>query len=94
MRVNIYSQELITDVIYTGPIVDVVEKISNTGLVYTAVLMYLHSSERLHHPPKDDDRSAIAIWLPKSKDRRTRLAQALETMAYYVRNAKPETGLD
>jgi len=87
MRINVYSQELTTEV-------KVIEKESNTGLVYTAVQLILHSSERLHHPPADDDRSAVTFWLPKSKDRREAFADALERMAYQVRRAKPETGLD
>ena len=87
MRINVYSQEL------TGE-VNVVEKNSNTGLVYSAVQIMLHSSPLLHHPPKDDDRSAVTFWLPKSKGRRESLARAFEEMALRVREARPETGLD
>jgi hypothetical protein len=87
MRINVYSQEL-TDEVQT------LEKQSNTGLVYSAVMLMLHSSKRLHHPPADDDRSAVTFWLPKSADRRERLASAFEKMAAKVRAAPPETGLD
>lgn len=87
MRINVYSQELTDEV-------NVIEKESNTGLVYTAVQLMLHSSPLLHHPPKDDDRSAVTFWLPKSKHRREDLALAFERMAYEVRKAKAETGLD
>lgn len=87
MRVNVYSQEL------TGEVL-LVKKESNTGLVYSAVQFMLHSSERLHHPPEDDDRSAVTFWLPKSTERREELAHAFETMAAMVRRAPPETGLD
>jgi hypothetical protein len=87
MRINVYSQELTDEV-------NVVEKESNTGLTYSAVQIMLHSSERLHHPPNDDDRSAVTFWLPKSPDRREALARAFERMAGAVRNAKLETGLD
>lgn len=87
MRVNVYSQEL-TDEVQT------VEKTSNTGLVYSAVMLMLHSSEHLHHPPKDDDRSAVTFWLPKSQERREALACAFEKMAACVRTSRPETGLD
>lgn len=87
MRINVYSQELTDEV-------QVEEKVSNTGLTYTAVRMILHSSEMLHHPPKDDDRSAITYWLPKSIERREALARTFERMAEEVRGAKPETGLD
>ena len=96
MRINVYSQELITDHPSTAmdTRVETFEKVSNTGLVYSAVAMFLHSSPRLHHPPQDDDRSALVLWLPKSAARRGMLAQTLEEMARQVREAKPETGLD
>jgi hypothetical protein len=87
MRMNVYSQEL-TDEVQT------VEKVSNTGLIYSAVMLMLHSSSRLHHPPQDDDRSAVTFWLPRSAERRESLACAFERMAAEVRAAKPETGLD
>jgi hypothetical protein len=87
MRINVYSQEL-TDEINT------IEKKSNTGLVYSAVQLMLHSSPMLHHPPQDDDRSAVTIWLPRSNERREALARTLERMAEAVRQASPETGLD
>lgn len=87
MRINVYSQELTDEV-------GVVEKVSNTGLTYSAVQLMLHSSPMLHHPPADDDRSAVTFWLPKSAERREQLAVAFETMAAKVRAAKTETGLD
>jgi hypothetical protein len=87
MRINVYSQELTDEVL---PI----EKKSNTGATYSAVQFVLHSSERLHHPPQDDDRSAVTFWLPKTRERREQFAQALEHAAFLVRMAKPETGLD
>lgn len=87
MRINVYSQELTAEV-------QVAQKTSNTGVTYSAVMLMLHSSPMLHHPPKDDDRSAVVFWLPKSKDRREHLARAFEQMAREVRNAIPETGSD
>lgn len=87
MRVNVYSQELTSEVI-------AVSKKSNTGIVYQAAQLVLHSSERLHHPPMDDDRSAITYWIPKSLQRREEMAQAFEEMARLFRDALPETGLD
>lgn len=87
MRINVYSQELTDEV-------NVVEKVSNTGLTYSAVQLMLHSSDKLHHPPADDDRSAVTFWLPKSEQRREQLARAFEDMAQKVRACKPETGLD
>ena len=87
MRINIYSQEL-TDEVH------LISKESNTGLVYSAVQLMLHSSDKLHHPPADDDRSAVTIWLPKSRARREKLAETLVNMAHLVLEAPPETGLD
>lgn len=59
MRINVYSQELTNEVIE-------VSKVSNTGIEYKAVQFVLHSSPMLHHPPADDDRSAVTFWLPQS----------------------------
>jgi len=87
MRINVYSQELTDEVI-------LVDKRANTGLVYHAVQMILHSSDRLHHSSGDDDRSAVTFWLPKSRDRREEIAKAFEKMAEIFRTAPPETGLD
>ena len=87
MRVNVYSQELTDEVI-------VIEKKSNTGLIYTGIGLILHSSEKLHHPPRDDDRSAVVFWLPKSVKNRAMFIRGLSAMIDAVKNAKPETGLD
>lgn len=87
MRINVYSQELTSEAI-------AVHKQSNTGITYSAVQLVLHSSPLLHHPPFDDDRSAVTFWLPKSDDRREMLAQTFERMAEMVRRAPKETGLD
>ena len=87
MRINVYSQELTSEVIS-------VEKTSNTGIVYSAAQLILHSSPMLHHPPMDDDRSAITFWLPKSTVRREEMAKAFEQIAAIFRNATTETGLD
>lgn len=87
MRINIYSQEITDEVLR-------IQKPSNTGVTYSAVQFILHSSERLHHPPEDDDRSAVTFWLPKSVKRREQLARAFEEAAQLVRTAEPETGLD
>jgi hypothetical protein len=84
MRINVYSQELTNEVI-------VIEKKSNTGLTYSAVQMILHSSEKLHHPPEDDDRSAVTFWLPKSRKRRQELADTFRRMALEVELASSET---
>jgi hypothetical protein len=80
MRINVYSQELTSEVI-------VVEKTSNTGVVYHAAQLVLHLSPMLHRPPQDDDRSAITFWLPKSDDRRNEMARAFERIAQIFRTA-------
>lgn len=87
MRINVYSQEITEEV-------QRFEKQSNTGLIYSAVQFMLHSSPMLHHPPQDDDRSAVTFWLPKSKERREALAASFERAAALIRSAPPETGLD
>lgn len=87
MRINVYSQEQTNEVLQ-------VSKDSNTGVTYHAAQLILHSSERLHHPPQDDDRSAITFWLPKSAERREDMAKAFEQLAHIYRTAPPETGLD
>lgn len=87
MRINVYSQELSSEVA-------LISKASNTGVEYHAVQFMLHSSPLLHHPPEDDDRSAVTFWLPKSAKRREQLAQAFERAARHVRAAPPVTGLD
>jgi len=83
MRINVYSQELTDEVIH-------VEKQSNTGIVYHAAQLVLHSSEKLHHPPADDDRSAVTFWLPRSARRREQMACAFERMAAIFREAPLE----
>lgn len=87
MRINVYSQELTDEVLS-------VEKQANTGVVYHAAQLILHSSERLHHPPQDDDRSAVTFWLPKLAHRREKMAQAFERIAWIFRNSPSESGLD
>lgn len=87
MRINVYSQELTSEV-------QMLRKESNTGTVYHAAQMMLHSSTMLHHPPADDDRSAVTFWLPKSQARREEMARAFERIAEIFRTAPPETGLD
>jgi hypothetical protein len=94
MRINVYSQELLLDMDGEQDEVECGIQQSNTGVGYGFVRMFLHSSDRLHHPPHDDDRSAITFWLPKSRGKREALATIFEEMASMVRTAAPETGLD
>lgn len=93
MRVNVYSQELILDLSNEGaPELGIQQ--SNTGIGYSFVRLPLHSSPKLHHPPHDDDRSAITFWLPRSTEKQEALATIFEEMARMVRQAPAETGLD
>jgi hypothetical protein len=87
MRINVYSQELTSEVIP-------VEKTSNTGITYHGAQLILHSTARLHHPPADDDRSAVTFWLPKSQQRREEMATAFDEIARIFRESPPSTGLD
>lgn len=87
MRINVYSQELTDEV-------NLIHKESNTEVVYSAIQFILHSSEKLHHPPADDDRSAITFWLPKSEKNRRMLSDAFLRASRLVLNAPSETGLD
>lgn len=80
MRVNVYSQEQTAEVICIG-------KVSNTGRLYLAAQLVLHSSPMLHHPPADDDRSAVTFWLPSSPQRREDMARAFEEIARIYREA-------
>ena len=84
MRINVYSQELTSEVIR-------VEKESNTGVVYHAAQLVLHSSSMLHHPPEDDDRSAVTFWLPESHSRREEMAKAFEAIAEIFRTGHQDS---
>lgn len=56
--------------------------------------MFLHSSERLHDTPDDDDRSAITFWLPKSRDNRRALMSLFNVMALMVDDVALGSGMD
>ena len=90
MRVNIYSQELVLD----PQAVELVEQTADNGVTYSGVRLFLHSSNRLHDTPDDDDRSAVTFWLPKSAPHRVAMAGVLNQAAWLIMQAKPETGLD
>ncbi len=82
MRINVYSQEITSEI-------QSLSKASDTGIAYPAIRLFLHSSSRLHDTATDDDRSAITFWLPKSDTRREALAKTFELMAEAVRRAVP-----
>jgi hypothetical protein len=90
MRINVYSQEINLD----PRQLELVEQEADTGITYSAVRMFLHSSDRLHDVPGDDDRSAITFWLPKSQGNRDALAILFHRAGYLVQQAKPDTGMD
>ena len=94
MRINVYSQELITDRNGGLPDYELIAKTSENGVTYFGVRMFFHSSDRLHHVEDDDDRSAITFWLPQSTDRRQYLADTLHEMAGLIMSATPEIGMD
>lgn len=83
MRINIYSQELTTEV-------TLVSTVADTGIPYAGVRFMLHSSPMLHNRAADDDRSAVTFWLPRSRSRREELAVSLEKAAFLVRSAAME----
>lgn len=84
MRCNVYSQELTSEVKLVSK-----EGTDGSGDISTfyGVRMYLHSPKQLHQNTDDDDRSAITLWLPSSKERRTELGETLTEMAYLVTEA-------
>jgi hypothetical protein len=81
VRINVYSQELTSEVML----------VTKTGtddegktVTFTGVRLMLASPDALHHAPEDDDRSAITLWLPRSYHRKQELADALYEMASLV----------
>lgn len=79
MRMNVYSQELTSEVAE-------VRKEGDSGEVFLGARLFLHSSPMLHNTPTDDDRSAITFWTPKSKERREEIARAFERLAAIFRD--------
>jgi hypothetical protein len=75
MRINVYSQELTKEV-------TVVEKVSDTGIIYYGIRMFLASSDLLHDTIDDDDRSAITFWVPTANSfTKTDLSHVFSDMA-------------
>lgn len=92
MRLNLYSQELILD--DSDRALEIVTKESDTGVVYSGIRMFLHSSDKLHDTDDDDDRSAITWWLPKSAKNRHALVDLFIQMANMVDDVAQGTGMD
>lgn len=81
MRINIYSQELTSEVMLVTK-----DGSDDSGLpaMFLGVRMMLVSPDGLHHTETDDDRSAITLWLPRSSHRRQEVANALYEMSQIV----------
>lgn len=92
MRVNIYSQELILN--GDPKTLELGYQVAGTEIKYPYVRMHLHSSDKLHQPPMDDDRSAVTFWLPKSRMKRFMLRSLFLQMAEMIEMADEEAGLD
>lgn len=54
MRLNVYSQEMTSEV-------EIIEKEAE-GKKYTGVRFILLSPDELHHDTEDDDRSSVTLW--------------------------------
>lgn len=61
MRINVYAEELTTEV--RSVIKTVTDEEFGTRSFY-GIRMFLKSPEELHSSPTDDDRSAITFWVP------------------------------
>lgn len=81
MRINIYSQELTNQIALVHK--DGLNAEGEPETFY-GVRFYLVSAETLHHTEKDDDRSAVTFWLPKSETRKEALEVAFQTAALMV----------
>lgn len=60
MRINIYAEEI-------TPEADVVRKTVNQEQFY-GVRLFLKSPKELHYGTSDDDRSAITLWVPWTRE--------------------------
>lgn len=81
MRINVYSQELTSEV-------KLVSKETDTGIVYYGVRLYFASPAILHNTEEDDDRSAITFWIPHCESfTAADLASVLHEASQLVANA-------
>src|SRR5262249_45416201 len=92
MRLNVYSEEIPTDIHFAAPVAELLTKKANSGVIYSAVRMFLHSSDRLHQTPIDDDPPAIASGPPQSAEPREFPAHTFEQWAAMIPHPPPETG--
>ena len=63
MRVNAYGAEL------TEEVEPVVKHVGRTGITYYGVRMFLDSPQSLQQDGQEEDRSAITLWVPWSRDK-------------------------
>ncbi|MCI0565338.1 MAG: hypothetical protein MN733_43290 [Nitrososphaera sp.] len=64
MRINVYAEEL------TDEVQLIVREIASDNpdhRIFYGLRFYLESPTELHHTADDDDRSAITIWVPWTK---------------------------
>lgn len=55
MRVNVYQEELTTEV-------KLIKKTAETNADFIGIRFYLHSPHEMHYDAGDDDRSAVTFW--------------------------------
>jgi hypothetical protein len=60
VRINVYSEELTDEV-------RLVTKKMDDGRVFYGLRFFVKSAPELHDDPEDDDRSAITLWVPWSR---------------------------
>jgi hypothetical protein len=66
VRINVYAEELTTETeLVTKTVTD--DKFGTR--TFYGIRMYLKSPDELHHDPVDDDRSAVTVWVPWTRDR-------------------------
>lgn len=66
MRINVYAEELTQETIQVSKVVDAGQPNERT---FYGVRLFLKSPEELHHTPNDDDRSAITLWVPWTREK-------------------------
>lgn len=87
MRTHVYTQELTREV-------KLISKTADTGIHYFGVQFLLHSSDRLHHTPDDDDRSAVTFWIPNAESMSAEdLAEVFEEAARLCRDSTKNPGV-
>lgn len=65
MRINVYAEELTDETeLVRKSVTD--DKFGER--TFYGVRMYLHSPDALHSDPVDDDRSAITLWVPWTRN--------------------------